>query len=127
MATALEHNCMNLLRDCAKSWMDGSCMGRPPYHYSLSLSILTDWITKQATAIKQRCNELCKGLFQIRGGGGYSLDIREQNEFAFLTRQLRLLSNLLEYILQIAQKYIPDRGNYEKLHQIQYLFILKCV
>lgn len=107
MSTALEHNCMNLLRDCAKSWMDGSFMGRLPFNLSLSLSVLTDWIMKQAISIKQRCNDLCKGVFQV---DGYSLDYREQNEFAFLSHQMKLLSNLLEYILQIAKKYIPDQG-----------------
>lgn len=122
MATALEQNCMNLLQDCAKSWMDGSFMGRPPYNLSLSLSVLTDWIIKQATFIKRRCNKLCKGLFVV---DGHSLDQREQNEFAFITHQLKLLSNLLEYILYIAQKYIPEQGNFKNIFYLVVVNFLK--
>lgn len=107
LSTALENNCVSLLRDCAKSWIDGSFMGDFAVSTGLSLSTLTDWIWKRATDIKSRCNDLCKGLFEF---GGYPLDQREQKELCFITRQLKLLFDLLGEILQHARKQIPERG-----------------
>ncbi|XP_073834708.1 AT hook containing transcription factor 1 homolog [Musca autumnalis] len=106
LSTALENNCISLLRDCAKSWIDGSFMGDFAVATGLSLSTLTDWIWKRANAIKARSNDLCKGLFEF---GGYPLDQREQKELCFITRQLKLLFDLLGEILQIGRKQIPER------------------
>ncbi|XP_037808264.1 protein ELYS homolog [Lucilia sericata] len=106
LSAALEHNCVSLLRDCAKSWIDGSFMGNFSTSTGLSLSTITDWIWKRATAIKARCNDLCKSLFEF---GGYPLDSREQKELGFITRQLKLLSDLLKYVLVYAKKQIPER------------------
>ncbi|KAI8117845.1 Protein ELYS like protein [Lucilia cuprina] len=106
LSAALEHNCVSLLRDCAKSWIDGSFMGNFSASTGLSLSTITDWIWKRATAIKARCNDLCKSLFEF---GGYPLDSREQKELGFITRQLKLLSDLLKDVLVYAKKQIPER------------------
>ncbi|XP_059224000.1 protein ELYS homolog [Stomoxys calcitrans] len=106
LSTALENNCVSLLRDCAKSWIDGSFMGDFAVSTGLSLSTLTDWIWKRATDIKARCNDLCKGLFEF---GGYPLDHREQKELCFITRQLKLLHDLLGETLVVARKQIPER------------------
>lgn len=104
----MENNCVSLLRDCAKSWIDGSFMGNFTASTGLSLSTLTDWIWKRAADIKTRCNDLCKSLFEF---GGYPLDNREQKELGFITRQLKLLSDLLGEILVYAKRQIPEKGN----------------
>ncbi|XP_075156172.1 AT hook containing transcription factor 1 homolog isoform X2 [Haematobia irritans] len=106
LSTALENNCVSLLKDCAKSWIDGSFMGDFAVSTGLSLSTLTDWIWKRATDIKARCNDLCKGLFEF---GGYPLDHREQKELCFITRQLKLLQDILADTLTIARKQIPEK------------------
>ncbi|XP_058974667.1 protein ELYS homolog [Musca domestica] len=106
LSAALENNCISLLRDCAKSWIDGSFMGDFAVATGLSLSTLTDWIWQRANAIKLRSNDLCKGLFEF---GGYPLDQREQKELCFITRQLKLLMDLLGEILKIGRKQIPER------------------
>ncbi|XP_011176941.2 protein ELYS homolog [Zeugodacus cucurbitae] len=106
LSVALEHNCFSLLRDCAKCWADGSFMGcNFTATTGISLSTLTDWIWKRATDIKTRCNDLSKGLFDY---AGYPLDQREQKELGFLTRQLKLLGDLLSEVLTTGKRYIPD-------------------
>ncbi|XP_054730097.1 protein ELYS homolog [Anastrepha obliqua] len=107
LCVALEHNCFSLLRDCAKCWADGSFMGSNfTATTGISLSTLTDWIWKRATEIKTRCNDLSKGLFDY---AGYPLDPREQKELGYLTRQLKLLADLLGEVLSTGKRYIPDK------------------
>ncbi|XP_036338995.1 uncharacterized protein LOC118748571 isoform X1 [Rhagoletis pomonella] len=107
LSVALEHNCYSILRDCAKCWADGSFMGSNfTATTGISLSTLTDWIWKRATDIKTRCNDLSKGLFDY---AGYPLDHREQKELGYLTRQLKLLADLLGEVLSTGKRYIPDK------------------
>lgn len=107
LSVALENNCYNLLKDCAKCWLDGSFMAHFGTETGLSLSTLTEWAWKRAMNIKTRCNDLCKGIFDF---GGYPLDQREQKELGFITRQLKLLSELYDYILKLSKGNIPDKG-----------------
>lgn len=120
----MEHNCVSLLRDCAKSWVDGSFMGNFTASTGLSLSTITDWIWKRAASIKERCNELCKCLFQF---DGYPLDNREQKELGFITRQLQLLSDLFKEILTYAKKQIPERGINKFIKFYQELHFYHCI
>ncbi|XP_067636779.1 protein ELYS homolog [Eurosta solidaginis] len=107
LSVSLEHSCFSLLRDCAKCWADGSFVGSNLNSTTgVSLSTLTDWIWKRATDIKTRSNDLSKGLFDYNG---YPLDKREQKELCFLTRQLKLLGDLLSEVLSIGKRYIPDK------------------
>uniref|UniRef100_W8ARA9 Protein ELYS n=3 Tax=Ceratitis capitata TaxID=7213 RepID=W8ARA9_CERCA len=107
LSAALEHNCFSLLRDCAKCWADGSFMGcNFTATTGISLSTLTDWLWKRAADIKKRTNELSKRLFDY---SVFPLDQREQKEFGTLTRQLKLLADLLHEVLTAGKRYIPDR------------------
>lgn len=101
---ALEYNCMNLLRECAQQWADGSHMGRSACD-GLTLSTLTDWIWKQATLIKDRCNDLCVSLFD---DSGITIDLRSRKILAHYSRQLKLLADLLHLIITNYRQYIPD-------------------
>lgn len=103
LSMALEYNCMNLLRDCAQQWADGSHMG--PNADGLTLSTLTDWTWNQAKLIKDRCNDLCVSLFD---DSGIALDLRSRKILAHYSRQLKSLSDLLNMIVTNCRHYIPD-------------------
>ncbi|KAL9871985.1 AT hook containing transcription factor 1 homolog isoform 1-T4 [Glossina fuscipes fuscipes] len=116
LSVALEHNCFNLLRDCAKCWRDGSFLGSETASTGLSSSTLTDWIWRRATNIKTRCNRICTGIFQY---AGYTLDERERKELTCITRQLKLLGNLLEEVFKFSRRQIPEKvlANLEGKHK----------
>ncbi|XP_017055229.1 protein ELYS homolog [Drosophila ficusphila] len=101
LSVALEHKCSALLNDCARSWLDGSFLCNMIESTELSLSTLTNWIMKRAGQIKQRCAELCQGIFDY---GGYSLDERERREFEILATQLRELLRLQTYIVELGTR-----------------------
>lgn len=102
---ALEYNCFNLLKDCAIQWADGSHMGAQESVQGLTLCTLTDWIWAQATAIKDRCNNLCVSLFD---DSGITIDLRSRNILTRYSRQLKRLAELLNVILKDCRQYIPD-------------------
>uniref|UniRef100_A0A1A9WWP1 ELYS-like domain-containing protein n=1 Tax=Glossina brevipalpis TaxID=37001 RepID=A0A1A9WWP1_9MUSC len=114
LSVALEHNCFNFLRDCAKCWMDGSFLGSQTASTGLMLSTLMEWIWRRATDIKNRCNNMCKG-------SGYRLDQHEKMELSCVTRQLKLLANLLQEICQFYRHQVPENvlsnleGKYKSL------------
>ncbi|XP_055381078.1 uncharacterized protein LOC129611791 [Condylostylus longicornis] len=110
LSVALEYNCIGLLKNCARSWADGSCIGQKP-NEGLSLSTLTDWIWKRAGALKQRCNNICVCLFDY---SGRLMDQRSKKELFHLTRQLKILASLLEIILTNCKQHIPGHV-YERL------------
>uniref|UniRef100_A0A1B0A055 ELYS-like domain-containing protein n=1 Tax=Glossina pallidipes TaxID=7398 RepID=A0A1B0A055_GLOPL len=116
LSVALEQNCFKLLRDCAKCWKDGSFLGSQTASTGLSLSTLTDWIWRRATDIKNRCNSICTGFFQY---AGYNLGQRERKELTCITRQLKLLGNLLEEVFKFSLRQIPGKVlyNLEKKHK----------
>jgi len=91
LSVALEHNRTGLLNNCVQICLDGSFMCNMLSSTKLSLFILTNWIVKRAAQIKERCAELCHGIFEY---GGYSLDDREREEFHFLNAQLCRLQKL---------------------------------
>lgn len=95
---------MKLLRECAQQWADGSHMGRGASE-GLTLSTLTEWIWKQATLIKDRCNYLCVSLFDDTG---ITIDLRSRKILAHYSRQLKLLADLLNMIITNYRQYIPD-------------------
>ncbi|XP_002039449.2 protein ELYS homolog [Drosophila sechellia] len=101
LSVALEHNCGALLKDCARSWMDGSFLCNMLDNTQLSLLTLTNWILKRAGQIKTRCSDLCHGIFDY---GGYPLDQRERREFQVLTGQLRDLVRLQSYIVEQGRR-----------------------
>lgn len=101
---ALEYNCIGLLKECARLWANGSHMGNDLTE-CLTLSTLTDWIWKQATLIKDCCNNLCVPLFDH---SGISIDLRSRKILANCSRQLRSLAELLHMILTTCEEYIPD-------------------
>lgn len=104
LSMALEYNCMSLLRECAHHWADGSHMGRGSID-GLTLSTLTDWIWNQATLIKDRCNDLCRSLFD---DSGITIDLRSRKILAHYSRQLKLLADLLNLTITNYRQYIPD-------------------
>lgn len=104
LSVALEHKCVALLNDCARSWLDGSFLCNTLDSTQLSLSTLTNWIVRRAGLIKARCSELCQGIFDY---GGYSLDERERREYQALTSQLRELFRLQTYILEQGRRVLP--------------------
>lgn len=104
LSMALEYNCMNLLKECALQWADGSCMG-PIGSEGLTLSTLTDWIWDQATILKDRMNDLCIPLFD---DSGITIDLRSRKILAYYSRQLKLLGDLLHKITTNCRQYIPD-------------------
>uniref|UniRef100_A0A1A9VRB7 ELYS domain-containing protein n=1 Tax=Glossina austeni TaxID=7395 RepID=A0A1A9VRB7_GLOAU len=116
LSVALEQNCFKLLRDCAKCWKDGSFLGSQTASTGLSLSTLTDWIWRRATDIKNRCNSICTGFFQY---ADYTLGQRERKELTCITRQLRLLGNLLEEVFKFSLRQIPGKVlyNLERKHK----------
>ena len=79
----------------------------------ISLSTLTDWAWKRAMHIKTRCNDMCKGIFDY---GDYPLDQREQKELGYVTRQLKLLSELFAQILKLAKGILAEKGIVEALN-----------
>lgn len=103
MSVALEYNCVGLLKDCAKSWSDGSYMGQNMVD-ALTLSTLTDWAWNRAENIKHQCNAICRPLFDLSGCG---LDERSTRQLIYLSRQLKLLSDILEFILDQCNRNIP--------------------
>lgn len=94
---------MGLLKDCAKSWSDGSYMGQNMVD-ALTLSTLTDWAWNRAEDIKEQCNTICRPLFDL---SGYGLDERSTRELIYLSRQLKLLSDILDFILVQCNRNIP--------------------
>lgn len=111
LSIALEYNCINLLRECARAWADGSHQGRISSD-ALSLSTLTDWIWQRATLIKNHCNQLCVSLFDY---SGCRLALREQNVLLNCSRQLKTLSELLSKILTTCRTFIPAEGRCHNL------------
>lgn len=103
LSVALEYNCVGLLKDCAKSWSDGSYEGQDIVD-SLTLSTLTNWAWNRAENIKHQCNIICRPLFDL---SGYGLDERSTRELIYLSRQLRLLSDILDFILVQCNRHIP--------------------
>ncbi|XP_070136349.1 protein ELYS homolog isoform X2 [Drosophila bipectinata] len=104
LSVALEHKCVALLNDCARSWLDGSFLCNTLDSTQLSLSTLTNWIVRRAGLIKAHCSELCQGIFDY---GGYSLDERERREYQALSSQLRELLRLQTYILEQGNRSMP--------------------
>ncbi|KAH8318407.1 hypothetical protein KR074_006868 [Drosophila pseudoananassae] len=104
LSVALEHKCVALLNDCARSWLDGSFLCNTLDSTQLSLSTLTNWIVRRAGLIKAHCSELCQGIFDY---GGYSLDERERREYQALSSQLRELLRLQTYILEQGSRSMP--------------------
>ncbi|KAH8315449.1 hypothetical protein KR067_010212 [Drosophila pandora] len=104
LSVALEHKCVALLNDCARSWLDGSFLCNTLDSTQLSLSTLTNWIVRRAGLIKAHCSELCQGIFDY---GGYSLDERDSREYQALTSQLRELLRLQTYILEQGRRNLP--------------------
>jgi len=100
LSVALEHNRIGLLNSCVQNCLDGSFMCNMLSTTKLSLSILTNWIVKRAGQIKERCAELCHGIFEY---GGYSLDEREREEFQVLNAQLLRLQQLQLLITQLGR------------------------
>ncbi|XP_059621144.1 protein ELYS homolog [Phlebotomus argentipes] len=103
LSIALEYNCVGILRECAKVWADGSHLGRQPFE-GLSLSTLTEWIWQRVGAIRECCENLCESLFDF---SGRRLDSRSTETLAHCTRQLRLLAELMEMIINFCSEYIP--------------------
>ncbi|KAM8719716.1 hypothetical protein ACLKA7_005872 [Drosophila subpalustris] len=99
-SVALEHNRIGLLNNCVQSCLDGSFMCDLLSETKLSLSILTNWIVKRAGQIKERCAELCHGIFEY---GGYSLDDHEREEFQVLNTQLLRLHQLQVLVGQLGR------------------------
>lgn len=116
LSIALEYNCINLLRECARAWADGSHQGRISSD-ALSLSTLTDWIWQRATLIKNHCNQLCVSLFDY---SGCRLALREQNVLLNCSRQLKTLSELLSKILTTCRTFIPTEGRYHNYYSSIY-------
>lgn len=106
LSIALEYNCVGLLKECAKVWADGSHYGRQP-NEGLSLFTLTDWLWDRATIIKNRCNNLCSSLFDH---SGITIDYRLRMSLSHYSRQLKLLSELMQMIITTCQEYIPTNG-----------------
>ncbi|KAH8421460.1 hypothetical protein KR009_008313, partial [Drosophila setifemur] len=104
LSVALEHKCLALLNDCARSWTDGSFLRNTQDPTELSLATLTNWIVRRAGQIKARCSELAQGIFDY---GGYSLDERERREFQALSIQLLDLLGLQTYILEQGRRSLP--------------------
>lgn len=100
LSVALEHNRVGLLNSCVQNCLDGSFMCNMLSTTKLSLSILTNWMVKRAGQIKERCAELCHGIFEY---GGYSLDDREREEFQVLNAQLLRLQQLQLLIGQLGK------------------------
>uniref|UniRef100_A0A1B0DF59 ELYS beta-propeller domain-containing protein n=1 Tax=Phlebotomus papatasi TaxID=29031 RepID=A0A1B0DF59_PHLPP len=103
LSIALEYNCVGILRECAKVWADGSHLGRQPFE-GLSLSTLTEWMWQRVGAIRECCDHLCECLFDL---SGRRLDAHSTKTLAHCTRQLRLLAELLEMIINFCIDYIP--------------------
>ncbi|KAH8298603.1 hypothetical protein KR018_007021 [Drosophila ironensis] len=97
LSVALEHKCVALLNDCARSWMDGSFQCNMADPTEITLTTLTNWILRRAAQIKNRCSEICQGIFDY---DGYSLDDRERREYQVLTVQTGELLRLQSYILE---------------------------
>jgi hypothetical protein len=109
LSIALEYNCVNMLKQCAISWADGSHMGKnlPQGHGTgVSLSTLTDWIWQRAKLLKEASNELCVPLFDY---SGQPIDFVIQKALSHCTRQLKILSDLFTMIVTTCRKYIPDQ------------------
>ncbi|KAH8387870.1 hypothetical protein KR093_009941, partial [Drosophila rubida] len=100
MSVALEHNRMGLLKSCVQSCLDGSFMCNMMSSTKLSLSIFTNWLLQRAAQIKERCSELCQGIFEY---DAYTLDERECEEFQVLNTQLSRLLQLQQYIIQTGK------------------------
>ncbi|XP_037933001.1 protein ELYS homolog isoform X2 [Teleopsis dalmanni] len=116
LSVALENNCVNLLRDCVKSWSDGSFMGSVTEVTGLSVTLMTQWIMSRATSIKKRCNDLCNGVFDYVG---YSLDSKGQKELGFLSRQLKLLADLVNLIISLSKQKLLTKDLKEKHVHLQ--------
>ena len=107
LSLALEYNCIGLLKQCAYVWADGSHQGKYP-NEGLSLSTLTEWIWNRSNCIKESCNDLCIPLFDH---SGRRIDHRSQKILSHCARQLKLLADLLEMIINSCHRYIPNEGN----------------
>ncbi|XP_055842207.1 uncharacterized protein LOC129909201 [Episyrphus balteatus] len=104
LSVAIENNCNGLLKECAKNWSDGSHQGTS-LSEGLSLSTLTDWLWVRASCIKERCNKLCKVLFDH---SGYTLDQREKQELCYISKQLRTLAEVSSDIIAKFGENIPS-------------------
>lgn len=104
LSVALENNCIGLLKECAKSWADGSHQGTS-LNEGLSLSSLTNWLWERASSIKERCNRVCRVLFDH---SGYTLDQREKQELCYISKQLRTLADLSSDIILKFGENIPS-------------------
>ncbi|XP_034119622.2 protein ELYS homolog [Drosophila albomicans] len=100
LSVALEHNRMGLLKSCVQSCLDGSFTCNMLSTTKLSLSIFSNWLVRRAAQIKERCSELCQGIFEH---DAYALDDRECEEFQVLNTQLLRLQQLQQYILQMGK------------------------
>ncbi|KAH8284278.1 hypothetical protein KR044_008206, partial [Drosophila immigrans] len=100
LSVALEHNRMELLKSCVQSCLDGSFMCNMLSSTKLSLSIFSHWLLQRAVQIKERCSELCQGIFEY---DAYTLDERECEEFQELNLQLMRLHQLQQHILQVGK------------------------
>ncbi|XP_046867323.1 protein ELYS homolog isoform X2 [Drosophila willistoni] len=105
LSVALEHKCLALLYDCARSWLDDSFLCNKVNPTELSLATLTNWIANRAKCIKNRCLELCQGIFDYNG---YSLDERERKEFQVLSVQLKNLLELQTFIIKKGKSLLSD-------------------
>lgn len=104
LSVALENNCVALLRDCGRSWADGSHVGAQPQD-GLSLSTLTDWIWNRAGVIKDNCNQMCVCLFDH---SGTPIDQRAQKRLLHCGRQLKTLADLMNSLILSYSRFIPS-------------------
>lgn len=100
MSMGLEQDRMWLLTSCARNCMDGSFLCNMMSSTKLTLSVITNWIVKRSRHIKQRCSDLCQGIFDY---GAYALDDRERKEMQHLNGQLSKLLDLQTLLVDLAK------------------------
>ncbi|TDG39626.1 hypothetical protein AWZ03_013950 [Drosophila navojoa] len=100
MSMGLEQDRMWLLKSCARSCLDGSLLCNMMSSTKLSLSVITNWIVRRARHIKQRCADLCEGIFDC---GAYALEERERKEMQHLNNQLLRLSEVQHLLVKLTK------------------------
>lgn len=111
-AIALEYNCIGVLRDCIKSWSDGSYLTQKGD--GVFLSTVTDWIWKYSNIVIHYCDAIVTGLFDY---SDRLIDYRTKKNLGQCTKELKILSELLDLAIKEYKLNIPEEVSEQLLKQ----------
>lgn len=106
LSIALEYNCISVLKDCIKSWSEGSYLthrGDGVY-----LTTITDWLCKYSKIVQTYSDSIVSPLFEHPD---QLIDYRTKKNLGQCTKELKILFELMELAMNENKSAIMEEAS----------------